>query len=170
MPVSLACSQNLGADFDEIRVVPMVRTDEAGVRQLIAVIKQRVDTKKVFAVRDLMVELAQISGGVVRDLMRLVRMEQSESELLVQRICRSLRRTDREFALFFVVVNLPTARQDLAGQVRECLAQPAVELVVPAEGLGEDTLDGWLLPQLAEATPESVVFLCGLDRVLPAAE
>jgi hypothetical protein len=74
VPVSLSYNQNLGADFDEIRVLPMVRTDEAGIRQLIAVIKQRVDTEKVFATPELLVELAQISGGVVRDLMRLVRM------------------------------------------------------------------------------------------------
>ncbi len=96
-------------------------------------------------------------------------MAQNKSEVLVQRLCRSLRRTDNEFALFFVVVNLPAARKELAQQVRECLDRPVVEVTVPAEGVGENTLDGWLQMQLEKVSLNSVVFLHDVDRMLPAA-
>ncbi len=73
VPVSLPYRYNLGTDFDDIPVLPMVRMDEAGIRQLLAVIEQRVDTEKIFVDREMLVELAQTSGGVIRELMRLVR-------------------------------------------------------------------------------------------------
>ncbi len=73
VPVSLSYSHNLGADFDDIRVLPMVRMDEAGISQLLAVIEQRVDTQQVFVDQEMLVELARTSGGVIRELMRLVR-------------------------------------------------------------------------------------------------
>jgi len=74
VPVSLAYSQNLGADFDSTTVLPMVKTDEKGMAQLIEVIKQRVDINKVFEDTQLLEQLSQVSGGVVRDLMRLIRI------------------------------------------------------------------------------------------------
>lgn len=74
VPVSLAYNQNLGADFDSIFVLPMVKTNDAGTKQLIEIIEKRVDTEQVFNDRDSLKLLAQTSGGVVRDLMRLVRM------------------------------------------------------------------------------------------------
>ena len=75
VPVSLAYNQNLGADFDEIKVLPMVniKTDK-GIQQLVEIIKQRVDVESVFEDTKLLITLAKTSGGVVRDLMRLIRM------------------------------------------------------------------------------------------------
>ncbi|MGR0482649.1 MAG: tetratricopeptide repeat protein [Candidatus Electronema sp. V4] len=86
---------------------------------------------------------------------------------LVTRICRALSRADG-FALYFVLVNLPTARKALALQVKAQLAQPVIELHVPPEGFGDTTLDGWLLPQVQDAPAESAVFLYGLGHALPA--
>jgi hypothetical protein len=74
VPISLAYNQNLGADFDSITVLPMVKTDETGIAKLIDVIKQRVDIDNVFENIALLEELASVSGGVVRDLMRLIRL------------------------------------------------------------------------------------------------
>ncbi len=74
VPVSLAYNQNLGADFDQIIVLPMVKTDSDGIERLVDVIGQRVAIDKVFESRELLERLAKTSGGVVRDLMRLVRM------------------------------------------------------------------------------------------------
>lgn len=74
VPVSLAYNQNLGSDFDSITVLPMVKTDEKGIEQLVDVIKQRVNIEKVFEGKGLLEELSKVSGGVVRDLMRLIRM------------------------------------------------------------------------------------------------
>jgi hypothetical protein len=74
VPVSLAYNQNLGADFDDIHVLPMVRTDAAGIAKLIELVERRVETQQVFAASDLLERLVCASGGVVRDLMRLVRL------------------------------------------------------------------------------------------------
>jgi hypothetical protein len=74
VPISLAYTQNLGADFDAVHVLPMVRNDAQGISKLIEIVKRRVDTDLVFSEPELLVRLAEISGGVVRDLMRLVRM------------------------------------------------------------------------------------------------
>ena len=109
----------------------------------------------------------------------LIPMMQPEStEALIRRICRALSWADG-FALYFVLVNLPTARKALSLQVREQLGQPVIELDVPPEGFGDTTLDGWLLPKLKEleklkklegVTAESPIFLHGLDRVMPSGQ
>ncbi|WP_417914482.1 tetratricopeptide repeat protein [Candidatus Electronema sp. JM] len=97
-------------------------------------------------------------------------MMQSESaESLIRRICRALSMADG-FALYFVLVNLPTARKLLSLQVQEQLARPVIELHVPPEGFGDTTLDGWLLTQVQDAPAESAVFLHGLEHVLPTGQ
>ncbi|WP_417911107.1 hypothetical protein [Candidatus Electronema sp. PJ] len=74
VPVSLAYQQNLKAYFDDIIVLPMVKTDKPGIKKLIEVVERRVDTSLVFGGPKLLTKLAQTSGGVVRDLMHLIRM------------------------------------------------------------------------------------------------
>lgn len=74
VPVSLAYNQNLGADFDDPLVLPMVRTDAAGIAKLTELVERRVDTQRIFSAPLLLERLVRASGGVVRDLMRLVRM------------------------------------------------------------------------------------------------
>ncbi len=94
-------------------------------------------------------------------------MTQPESTAsVITRICRALSRADG-FTLYFVLVNLPAARQALSLQVQKQLQRPVVSLHVPPEGVGETTLDGWLLPQLHDAPPDSAVFLHGLEHALP---
>ncbi|MCK5889978.1 MAG: hypothetical protein KAG19_08545 [Methylococcales bacterium] len=74
VPIFLAYNQNLGSDFDDIKVLPMVNTKEEGIEQLIEIIKRRVDVEQVFDDLEQLKVLAKMSGGVVRDLMRLIRM------------------------------------------------------------------------------------------------
>lgn len=74
VPVSLVYSQNLGADFDHVTVLPMVNVNDNGIQQLHEVIAKRVNIEKVFDDSELVTKLTKTSGGVVRDLMRLVRM------------------------------------------------------------------------------------------------
>lgn len=74
VPVSLAYNQNLGADFDAVTVLPMVKINPEGIAQLHQIIQKRIDIEKVFADPQLINKLAKTSGGVVRDLMRLVRI------------------------------------------------------------------------------------------------
>ncbi|MCP4607899.1 MAG: hypothetical protein GY845_04195, partial [Planctomycetes bacterium] len=97
---------------------------------------------------------------------------EESTESIIRRICRALSWADG-FALYFVLVNLPSARRAIALQVIEQLDRPVIELDVPLEGFGDTTLDGWLLPKLEkmeEVTAESAIFLHGLDHVMPTGQ
>ena len=96
-------------------------------------------------------------------------MQPESTASLVTRICRALSRADG-FALYFVLVNLPTARKALALQVIAQTERPVLELTVPYDGFGETTLDGWLKPQVESTAVDSVVFLHGLDQLMPSGQ
>lgn len=72
-PISLAYNHNLGMEFSSVYILPMVKTDERGIEKLIEIINKRADLEAVFAKPEALKDLARLSGGVVRDLMRLVR-------------------------------------------------------------------------------------------------
>jgi tetratricopeptide (TPR) repeat protein len=101
--------------------------------------------------------------------------EPESAESVIRRICRALSMVDG-FALYFVLVNLPSARRAIALQVIEQVERPVIEMDVPSEGFGDTTLDGWLLPKLEEleeqdgVTAETAIFLHGLDRVMPTGQ
>ena len=80
VPVSLVYNQNLGTDFDAVSVLPMVKINNQGIKQLCEVIEKRVDINKVFDHQELVIKLVKTSGGVVRDLMRLIRMSTDTDE------------------------------------------------------------------------------------------
>ncbi len=73
VPVSLAYMQNLGADFDDVVVLPMVKMDKQGISQLCEIIEKRMEIDSIFENRALVEALAKMSGGIVRELMRLIR-------------------------------------------------------------------------------------------------
>ncbi|MFA6921853.1 MAG: ATP-binding protein [Gallionella sp.] len=73
MPISLGYNANLGNDFGNIQVMPMVKTSAEGVASLRQVIANRVDLAKTFEQPELLDRLTRLSGGVMRDLMRLIR-------------------------------------------------------------------------------------------------
>jgi hypothetical protein len=83
VPISLAYNQNLGADFDDVHVLPMVKTDAAGIAKLTELVERRVDVRQVFAEPQLLERLVCASGGVVRDLMRLVRLATDTDEDII---------------------------------------------------------------------------------------
>lgn len=95
-------------------------------------------------------------------------MQQNETtQSLINRIKRTLTRTDNTFALFFVLVNLPETRKQIAKQIIEQLPRPVVEISVSEGDLQDTTLDAWLVPQLESAPAESVIFLYNLQETLP---
>ena len=102
-------------------------------------------------------------------------IEPESAEAVIRRICRALSMVDG-FALYFVLVNLPSARRAIALQVIEQVERPVIEMDVPPEGFGDTTLDGWLLPKIEEleeqdgVTAETAIFLHGLDRVMPTGQ
>lgn len=74
VPVSLAYDQSLIADFEHILILPMVRTDAAGMAKLTELVERRMNTQLIFSGPPLLERLVRTSGGVVRDLMHLIRM------------------------------------------------------------------------------------------------
>ncbi|HEX5337585.1 MAG TPA: hypothetical protein VFW53_04040 [Gallionella sp.] len=80
MPISLVYNANLGNDFDSILVIQMVKTTADGMTCLRQVIANRVDIATVFEQAELVDRLTQLSGGVMRDLMRLVRLATDTDE------------------------------------------------------------------------------------------
>ncbi|MFA7242286.1 MAG: hypothetical protein WC091_19415 [Sulfuricellaceae bacterium] len=74
MPISLGFNANLGNDFDNILVIPMVKTTADGMACLHQVIARRMAIAQVFEPPELVDRLTQLSGGVMRDLMRLIRL------------------------------------------------------------------------------------------------
>jgi hypothetical protein len=76
VPISLVFNANLGDAFpDPTFVLPMVNhASEAGKQRLFQLVNQRVDVDAVFTNRDIVRRLIEMSGGSVRDLMRLVRV------------------------------------------------------------------------------------------------
>jgi len=80
VPIALVYNQNLGADFDAVNVLPMVKVNEEGIQQLHDVIAKRVTIENVFESTEQVKELAKASGGVIRDLMRLIRMATDTEE------------------------------------------------------------------------------------------
>jgi len=81
VPVSLLHDRNLGVAFSDVDMIPMVKITEddgqtpcqAGRDLLFEVVARRMDVGAVFARKEILYQLVAKSGGVVRDLMRLVR-------------------------------------------------------------------------------------------------
>jgi energy-coupling factor transporter ATP-binding protein EcfA2 len=81
VPISLLYDRNLGAAFGDVDVIPMVKITEddgqtpcaRGRDLLFEIVARRTDVDAVFDCPETLGELVVASGGVVRDLMRLVR-------------------------------------------------------------------------------------------------
>ena len=81
VPISLLYDRNLGAAFTNVDVIPMVKITEddgltlcaAGRDLLFEVVARRMDVDAVFDQPNTLRDLVMASGGVVRDLMRLIR-------------------------------------------------------------------------------------------------
>ncbi|MEA3469722.1 MAG: tetratricopeptide repeat protein [Thermodesulfobacteriota bacterium] len=89
------------------------------------------------------------------------------TESLIRRIQRTLTRTDKNFHLFFVLVNLPETRKVISQKLIQQLQRPVIELAVSLDTLQDTTLDGWLLPQLKTVPDNAVIFLYNLQECLP---
>ncbi len=74
MPISLAYNANLGNDFDTPEIIPMVKMTPEGIASLHEVIGQRIDIAATVEDASFIDELAHLSGGVMRDLIRLIRL------------------------------------------------------------------------------------------------
>ena len=73
VPISLAFNANLRDVFD-IVMIPMVKATDEGLAKLTDIIESRVNVAAVFESPDLLRKLVRLSGGVVRDLMHLMRL------------------------------------------------------------------------------------------------
>ena len=77
VPISLLFNANLSHafDIDTPVIIPMVNIKKAeGVEQLVTLVEKRLVIEDIFADRTLVEKLVKMSGGAVRDLMRLIRI------------------------------------------------------------------------------------------------
>jgi len=79
VPMSLAFNANLHDVFDMV-VLPMVKTDQEGLDKLKQIIAVRADVDNLFTHPAHLNELLRVSGGVVRDLMHLIRLASDTDE------------------------------------------------------------------------------------------
>lgn len=85
-PISLFFISNLQNDYENVYILPMVRLSEAGKATLKKLVEKRVDIEAVFSEPTLIDILIESSGGVVRDLMRLLRLSCDTDENQVSAI------------------------------------------------------------------------------------
>lgn len=74
VPIGLVFNINLNSDYENVYVMPMVKLDEDGNKALKTLIEKRVNIQSVFTDTTLVDTIIANSGGVVRDLMRLIRL------------------------------------------------------------------------------------------------
>ena len=102
VPINLIFSANLGDTFgsDAIFVIPMVDVNKvAGREKFREVVARRVDIDKVFAESGLVDRLIAMSGGSLRDLMRLVRLACQNTDEIIESadVERAIRALIREY-------------------------------------------------------------------------
>jgi len=107
VPVSLLYNRNLGAAFTNVDVIPMVKITEsdgetpceAGRDLLFDVVARRMDVDAVFDCPETLRELVVASGGVVRDLMHLIRYacDYTDERIDGERARRAIGKMVREY-------------------------------------------------------------------------
>ena len=98
-PISLFFISNLQNDYENVYILPMVRLSEAGKATLKELVKKRVDIDAVFSDPTLIDILIESSGGVVRDLMRLLRLscDTDEDQVSAIEVKYAVSRLTREY-------------------------------------------------------------------------
>ncbi|MFC6381033.1 hypothetical protein [Psychrobacter glacincola] len=98
-PISLFFISNLQNDYENVYILPMVRLNNAGKSTLKDLVQKRVDIEAVFSDPTLVDMLIESSGGVVRDLMRLIRLscDTDETQVSAKEVKYAVSRLTREY-------------------------------------------------------------------------
>lgn len=98
-PISLFFIINLQNDYENVYILPMVRLNDAGKSTLKELVQKRVDIEVVFSDPTLVDILIKRSGGVVRDLMRLIRLscDTDETQVSAKEVKYAVSRLTREY-------------------------------------------------------------------------
>jgi energy-coupling factor transporter ATP-binding protein EcfA2 len=110
VPVTLLNDRNLGMAYPDLDMLPMVKIIAAdgspyppGIKLLEQVIRQRVDVEAVFSDPNALKELIRMSGGVLRDLFRLILFATDyapeDGKIEAGHIQRAIRKLIREYDL-----------------------------------------------------------------------
>ncbi len=107
VPVSLVFNLNLLNDYQAVDIIPMIKLFESdgatryprGRDALLDVVARRVAIAEVFEAEASVKRLAEMSGGVVRDLMRLVRFacDEADTRITAAHAERAVREMVREY-------------------------------------------------------------------------
>ena len=98
-PISLFFISNLQNDYENVYILPMVRLNDDGKSTLKELVQKRVAIETVFSDSTLVDILIESSGGVVRDLMRLIRLscDTDETQVSAKEVKYAVSRLTREY-------------------------------------------------------------------------
>lgn len=99
VPISLKMNQNLGDAFPEDSVIPMVTIEPRGKERLKEVIEKRVSIEDIFEREEDVDRLVDISGGSLRDLLRVIRFacDRAEDTIGSQEVERAIQKLVRQY-------------------------------------------------------------------------
>lgn len=101
VPISLVFDTQLGDQWpDDYYLVPMVNPSDKGTKKLLEAVQKRIDIDEVFETQDTIDDFIKISGGALRDILRLIRMASGPGDRIstgsgAQAIGRFLQMEDR---------------------------------------------------------------------------
>ena len=119
VPVTLLNDRNLGIAFTEIDLIPMIKIAthqqnpwQAGQELLFDAVSRRVDVGALFTSPQLVYSLINATGGVIRDLMRLLLFAADytplEGSISEQAVESAIRKLIREYDRLIQQADLPT--------------------------------------------------------------
>jgi len=86
---------------------------------------------------------------------------------ILNRLKKTLNRTENDFNLFFCLSNLTTEQQRLGALLSNQLKRAVCEINIDKDALQNNTLDAWLTHQLQNCPKENLVFIYQLSDALP---
>lgn len=99
VPISLILNTNLADAFSDYEVIPMVAPEGRGGEKLRTVVRRRVSIDDIFESEDRLDQMVDISGGALRDLLRVIRFACDETDDVIgaPEVDRAIQKLVREY-------------------------------------------------------------------------
>lgn len=99
VPISLLLNRNLGDAFSDFEVIPMVTPEARGQEKLRTVVRRRISVDDVFENEACVDRIVDISGGALRDLLRVIRFACDETDDTIgeAEVDRAIQKLVREY-------------------------------------------------------------------------
>jgi len=99
VPISLILNRNLADAFPDYEVIPMVTPEERGREKLLEVVRRRISVDDIFENEECVDRIVNVSGGALRDLLRVIRFACDETDDVIGRaeVDRAIQKLVREY-------------------------------------------------------------------------